>query len=138
MDIKRIESIMPHRFPFLLIDEIEYIKEEEISAVKNVSFNEPFFQGHFPGNAIMPGVLITEAIVQTGVYFMLAKEEFKGKIAYLTDIEKAKFRKNVVPGDTLKIVVQVIKINGNIGKFSGKIYVKDKMCASALFTLFVK
>lgn len=138
MDIKRIESIIPHRFPFLLIDKIEYIKEDEISAIKNVTFNEPFFQGHFPGNAIMPGALLTESIVQTGVYYMLSKDGFQGKTAYLTDIEKARFRKNVVPGDVLKIVVQVIKINRNIGKFSGKIYVKDKMCASASFTLFVQ
>lgn len=138
MDVSKIKEIIPHRYPFLLVDCIEEMKENEVLAIKNVTVNEPFFQGHFPQNPVMPGVLLTETMVQAGVFYMLSKEEFSGKIAYLTDIERAKFRKSAVPGDVLHISVQLIRIKDNVAKLSGKILIHDKMCANAIFTLFIQ
>ena len=116
LDIKQIMEIIPHRNPFLLIDKIESLEEGK-SAVgyKNVTMNEEFFKGHFPGEPVMPGVLIVEALAQTGAVAILSKEEYKGKIAYFAGINNLKFKKKVIPGDTLKLEVEIIKQKGPIG-----------------------
>ncbi|EYE89834.1 3-hydroxyacyl-ACP dehydratase [Fervidicella metallireducens AeB] len=112
-----IQSILPHRYPFLLVDRIMEIEEgKRAVGIKNVTINEPFFQGHFPGNPIMPGVLIVEAMAQVGAVAILSTEEYKGKLAVFTGIEKMKFRKQVVPGDTLKMEAEMIALKRGIGK----------------------
>ena len=116
MNTLEIQEILPHRYPFLLVDKIEYI-EPGIKAVgyKNVSASEYYFQGHFPKEPVMPGVLIIEALAQVGAVAMLTLDEFKGKIGYFTGIDKAKFRKKVIPGDILKLEVEIIKRRGPFG-----------------------
>ena len=102
MDIVQIKEIIPHRYPMLLIDRVEELTEgQRIVAKKNVTINEPFFQGHFPHEPVMPGVLIVEAMAQAGAVALLSLPQFKGKTAYFGGIDKAKFRKKVTPGDTL-------------------------------------
>ena len=110
LDVNQIMEIIPQRSPFLMIDRVEeYIQGESAIAYKNVCINEPFFQGHFPGNPIMPGVLIVEAMAQTGAVAVLSLEENKGKNALFGGIDKLKFKKQVVPGDVLKLEVKIIK-----------------------------
>ena len=108
LDIKEIEKIIPQRAPFLMIDKVEeYVPGESAIAYKNVNINEWYFQGHFPGNPIMPGVLITEALAQTGAVAILSMEENEGKNALFGGIDKMKFKKMVVPGDILKLEVRM-------------------------------
>ena len=108
---------IPHRYPFLLIDRVTKIKEGTYGeGIKNVTMNEPFFQGHFPGYPVMPGVLIVEALAQLGAVVLLSCEEHKGKTAFFAGIDKLRFRRQVVPGDQLKMEVEIIKIKGPIGK----------------------
>lgn len=113
---KEIQAIIPHRYPFLMIDTIEEL-EPGIKAIgkKNVSINEYFFQGHFPEEPVMPGVLMIEALAQVGAVAMLSLEENKGKIAYFGGIKKAKFKRKVVPGDTLILETEIVQSRGNIG-----------------------
>lgn len=127
--IKEIQSIIPHRAPFLLIDKITELDIESGKAVgyKAVTFNEPFFAGHFPQEPVMPGVLIIEALAQTGAVAVLSMEQFKGKIAFFAGIENAKFRQKVVPGDLLRLEVEMTTIKRNIGKAKAKAYVEDKL-----------
>ena len=132
MDIKEIMSIIPHRQPFLLIDRVEEIVEgESVTAIKNVTYNEPFFAGHFPNEPVMPGVLIVEAMAQAGAVAILSMDEFKGKTAYFGGINKAKFKKKVVPGDTLRLEVKIEKLTKNAGIVQGTAYVGDKVAAQA-------
>ena len=116
LNSKEIQAIIPHRYPFLLIDKIESFEPGK-SAIgyKNVTINEYFFQGHFPEEPVMPGVLIIEALAQVGAVAILSKEEYKGKLAYFAGINKAKFRKKVIPGDVLRLEVEIIKTKGPIG-----------------------
>lgn len=138
MDINEIMKIIPHRPPFLLLDRIEEIVEgEKIVAIKNVTMNEPFFVGHYPGEPVMPGVLIIEALAQAGAVAILSMEEFKGKNPYFGAIDKAKFRKKVVPGDTLKLEVTFIKLRGNAGVGKGIAYVDGKKAAEAEITFMI-
>lgn len=138
MDIKEIMSILPHRHPFLLIDRVLEMEEgKKCIALKNVTMNEPFFQGHFPQEPVMPGVLIIEALAQTGAVAMLSMEEFKGKIAFFGGIDKAKFRGKVVPGDTLRLEVEMIKIKRNAGIGKGVAYVGDKKVAEGELTFMI-
>lgn len=128
--VQDIKDIIPHRYPFLLIDRVSYIEPgKKVVAYKNVTSNEYFFQGHFPEMPVMPGVLIIEALAQAGAVAILSQEEFKGKIAFFGAINKAKFRKNVVPGDTLKLEVEIIKIKGSAGIGKGTAYVGEKKAA---------
>jgi beta-hydroxyacyl-ACP dehydratase FabZ len=109
LDIVAIQKIIPHRYPFLLVDRITEISEKRIVGIKNVTINEPFFQGHFPGKPIMPGVLIIEAMAQTGGVGALNIKENLGKLAYFISINNAKFRKPVVPGDRLVMEIDILK-----------------------------
>ena len=109
LDINTIQKILPHRYPFLLVDRIVESTDKKIIGLKNVTINEPFFQGHFPGHPIMPGVLILEAMAQVGGVGVLSLSENLGKLAYFLSIKEAKFRKPVVPGDQLIIEVEIVK-----------------------------
>jgi len=109
LDINSIQKILPHRYPFLLVDRIIGLTDKKIIGLKNVTINEPFFQGHFPGRPIMPGVLILEAMAQVGGVGALSLSENLGKLAYFLSIKEAKFRKPVVPGDQLIIEVEIVK-----------------------------
>lgn len=138
LDIKEIQKILPHRYPFLLIDRVLEMEEgKKCVAIKNVTMNEPFFQGHFPQEPVMPGVLIIEALAQTGAVAMLSMEDFKGKIAFFGGIDKAKFRGKVVPGDTLRLEVEMIKIKRNAGIGRGIAYVGDKKVAEGELTFMI-
>ena len=136
LSISEILNLLPHRYPFLLVDKILEQEENKIVGVKNVTINEPFFQGHFPGHPMMPGVLILEAMAQTGGVLMFSKEENKGKIPLFAGIDKARFKKPVYPGDQLIIKVEIVKMVRGIGKAKAEAYVDDNLVASAelLFT----
>ena len=131
LSIPEILNFLPHRFPFLLVDKILEQEENKIVGVKNVTINEPFFQGHFPGHPVMPGVLIIEAMAQTGGVLMFSKEENKGKIPLFAGIDKARFKKSVYPGDQLIIKVEIIKMVMGVGKAKAEAYVDDNLVASA-------
>ncbi|WP_195999439.1 3-hydroxyacyl-ACP dehydratase FabZ [Clostridium sp. 1001271B_151109_B4] len=137
MDINEIKEILPHRYPFLLIDRVINIDGNKIVAIKNVTANENYFQGHFPIEPVMPGVLIIEALAQTGAVAILSKDEFKGKIAYFAGIDKAKFRRKVVPGDTLRLEVELTKLRGRAGVGYGIAYVDDKKVCEGELTFMV-
>ena len=138
IDTNKIREIIPHRYPFLLIDRITYL-EPGIKAIgyKNVTTNEPFFQGHFPGNPIMPGVLIVEALAQLGCTTMLIKEEYKNMIGLFAGIDGVRFKRAVYPGDKLDLSVELVKLKGPIGKFKGEAKVDGQLACEAevLFAL---
>lgn len=141
LDIKQIQEILPHRYPFLLVDRIiEMERGKRIVGIKNVTINEAFFQGHFPGNPIMPGVLIVEAIAQMGAVLILSEPEHTGKLVYFAGIDKARFRKVITPGDQLRMEAVPIKIRQKIGVMEGKAYVDDKLAADVtiMFTIVEK
>ena len=138
LNIQQIMEIIPQRPPFLLIDRVEeYVPGESAVAYKNVTINEPFFQGHFPGRPVMPGVLIIEAMAQAGAVAILSMNEYKGKTALFGAIDKAKFRKQVIPGDTLHLEVSIIKLKKNAGIGKGIAYVGDKKAAEGEFTFLI-
>lgn len=137
MDIKEIMDIIPHRYPFLLIDKVIKVEENKIIAIKNVTANEQYFQGHFPAEPVMPGVLIIEALAQAGAVSLLSKDEFKGKIAYFAGINNAKFRRKVVPGDTLRLEIELIKVRGKAGVGYGIAYVEDKKVCEGELTFMI-
>lgn len=138
MDINEIMKVIPHRPPFLLIDKVIEIEEgKKITAIKNVTMNEPFFVGHFPQEPVMPGVLIIEAMAQAGAVAILSLDEFKGKTAYFGAINNAKFRAKVVPGDTLRFEVEIIKLKKSAGVGKGIAYVGDKKAAEAELTFMI-
>ncbi|MBI5344026.1 MAG: 3-hydroxyacyl-ACP dehydratase FabZ [Deltaproteobacteria bacterium] len=127
-----IQAILPHRYPFLLIDRIVELEAGKMAkGLKNVTVNEPFFMGHFPGHPIMPGVLIIEAMAQVGGVLAFKSADVKNKLVYFMGIDNARFRKPVVPGDTLDITVEVARCRGAIWAFKGKAFVKDSLVAEA-------
>lgn len=130
LDINQIQEIIPHRPPFLLVDRILEL-EEGVRAVglKNVTMNEPFFTGHFPGHPVMPGVLIVEALAQVGAVAILKVEANRGKLAFFAGIDGVRFRGQVVPGDTLTLEVDITRLKGTIGKGQATARVGDKVVA---------
>jgi len=150
IDTKEIQKILPHRYPFLLVDRISSIVEgKKITGSKNVSINEPFFQGHFPGHPIMPGVLIIEAMAQVGIVLAHKSPDAsdsagpagkKGgqRLVYFTGIDKAKFRKPVFPGDQLRLELEVLHVRSPFWKLRGMAYVEDQLvCEAELTAMFV-
>lgn len=138
LGIKEIQEIIPHRYPFLLIDRIEEL-EPGIRAVgyKSVTYNEPFFSGHFPEEPVMPGVLIVEALAQTGATAILSLEENKGKIAFFGGMDKVRFKRKVIPGDQLRLECQIIKQKGPMGIGKAEATVDGKIAVSAELTFMI-
>ena len=136
LDINDIQRILPHRYPFLLIDRVvELERRQRIVAIKNVSINEPFFAGHFPNMPIMPGVLIVEAIAQAGGALLLTEvEDRDDKLMVFTGIERARFRRPVIPGDQLRIEVEVKAWRGTAVRMEGKVFVGEKRVAEGTVT----
>ncbi|WP_121170665.1 3-hydroxyacyl-ACP dehydratase FabZ [Thermovibrio guaymasensis] len=134
MDINEIMKVIPHRYPFLLVDKIvDFVPKERIVGIKNVTMNEPFFQGHFPGHPIFPGALLIEAMAQVGCILMfksfdLSPEKF---VVYFMGIDKARFRKPVRPGDTVKFVLTPTVIKSKMSKMKGEAFVEDSLVAEA-------
>ncbi|GEN44248.1 3-hydroxyacyl-ACP dehydratase FabZ [Alkalibacillus haloalkaliphilus] len=117
LDIEQIKEIIPHRYPFLLVDQVTELEDgKRAVGFKNVTANEPFFQGHFPNYMVMPGVLIVEALAQVGAVAILNLEDNKGKLGMFTGIDKCRFKRQVKPGDTLKLEVEMVKLKGPVGK----------------------
>ena len=134
---KKLMDMLPHRYPMLLVDFLERVDVNKSAiGVKNVSIGEPFFEGHFPGNPIMPGVLIVEAMAQTAGALVVESLNLhgSGSLVYFMSIEKAKFRKLVLPGDILKLHVEVVKARTKVWKFEGQARVKDELVAESEFT----
>lgn len=116
LDIQEIKEIIPHRYPFLLVDRILEVEEGKSAVgIKNVSANEEFFNGHFPDYPVMPGVLIVEALAQVGAVAMLKKEENRGRLAFFTGIDNCRFKRQVKPGDQLRLEVEMVRVRGSIG-----------------------
>lgn len=134
-----IQALLPHRYPFLLVDRIkEFEPQKMIVGFKNVTVNEPFFQGHFPGRPVMPGVLIIEALAQTGGVLVFKSGGSVGKtVMYLTGIDEAKFRRPVVPGDQLRLEIEVIKKRPPLWKMQGRAYVDNEVACEAVVTAMV-
>jgi len=138
LDITEIKKIIPHRYPMLLIDRVEeLIPGEKAVAKRNVTINEELFNGHFPGNPVMPGVLIVEALAQTGAVALLSLPEFKGKTAYFGGIKSAKFRKVVRPGDSLRLEVTLEKIRNNVGLGKAVATVDGKKACTVELTFMI-
>ena len=139
VNIEEIMEIIPHRYPFLFVDKVEIV-EEGIKGIgyKNVTMNEYFFQGHFPGKPVMPGVIIIETMAQVGAVILLSKEELKGRIPFFAGINKFRFKKVVKPGDTLRMEVEITKVRGSIGIGQGIAYVGDEVAAEGEFMFAIE
>jgi 3-hydroxyacyl-[acyl-carrier-protein] dehydratase len=140
IDVNRIKELIPHRYPFLMIDKIRSIEfDKRAIGIKNVSVNEPFFEGHFPSRPVMPGVLIVESMAQTAGCLVVATlgEEAEGKLVYFMTVDNARFRKPVVPGDQLEIDVEKQRNRGPVWKFSGKARVDGTLVAEAVFSAMI-
>ena len=140
MDIAAIRAILPHRYPFLLVDRVDSLTSEKIVARKMVTMNEPFFEGHFPGNPIMPGVLIMEALAQVGALLAASKSgsDPTRNSVFLMSMDKVKFRRPVVPGDALMLEVVPLRMGGAVWKFRGEAKVEDTVVAEAEFVAGIK
>ena len=131
-NIKEIMDCVPHRYPFLLVDRIlELVPGKSVVAIKNVTMNEPYFQGHFPGEPVMPGVLILEAMAQAGAMMMLNAPELRGTISFLTTVEKARFRHPVTPGDQMMLYTEMYRLRGQMGKVKAHAEVNGQVVAEA-------
>lgn len=138
MDVETVKELIPNRFPILYIDRVdEIIDDKKILATKNVTINEDFFVGHFPGNPVMPGALILETLAQAGSILILQSEEFAGRHAYIGGINKAKFRRKVVPGDVLQLSFEITKFKKNVGTADAIATVAGKVAAECEFTFIV-
>ena len=135
MDIQEIEKILPHRYPFLMVDKIIELSDTHVVAIKNVTYNEPFFQGHFPGNSVMPGVLLAEALAQTGGFIAIPRNSKDKYDTYFLKIDNCKFKQKVVPGDTLILKMELLHpIRRGICEMKGTVYVGDKVVTEAILT----
>lgn len=139
LNVESIMEVIPHRYPFLFVDKVEIV-ESGVKGVgfKNVTMNEYFFQGHYPGMPVMPGVIIIEIMAQVGAVILLSHDDYKGKVPYFAGINKARFKRKVVPGDRLRIEVEIIKIRGSIGIGQGKAYVEDEIAAEGEFMFAIQ
>ncbi len=138
LDFDALKKAIPHRFPFLLIDKVTITEPDKTATgIKCVSGNEPFFQGHFPEHAIMPGVLIVEALAQVACALFLYKPESKNKLAFFMGMEEIKFRKPVVPGDRLELKVEILQMRSKFGKAKGEAYVEGQLVTEATFSFAV-
>jgi 3-hydroxyacyl-[acyl-carrier-protein] dehydratase len=140
MDVRRIMSLLPHRYPFLMVDRIvDVVLGERCTGIKNVSINEPFFQGHFPQQPVMPGVLLIEAMAQTAGALVVETlgPAMHGKLVYFMSIDEAKFRAPVMPGDRVTIPVHKLHARRNVWKFRGECRVEDKVVAEAVYTAMI-
>lgn len=139
LNVEEIMEVIPHRYPFLFVDKAEIV-ESGVKGIgyKNVTMNEYFFQGHYPGMPVMPGVIIIEIMAQVGAVILLSHEEYKGKVPYFAGINKARFKRKVVPGDTLRVEVEIIKMRGSIGIGQGKAYVGDEIAAEGEFMFAIQ
>jgi 3-hydroxyacyl-[acyl-carrier-protein] dehydratase len=132
IDINKIKEVLPHRYPFLLVDRVlEHVPRQRLVALKNVTINESFFNGHFPSRPVMPGVLIIESMAQAAGLLMLSEVEHQGKIPYFTGIDNARFRRAIVPGDQLILEVEVIRIKGNVGRVKAVAKVENQIATEA-------
>jgi len=139
LDVQQIKDIIPHRYPFLLVDQVvEKESGERVVGLKNVTANEPFFEGHFPDYPVMPGVLILEALAQTGAIAVLEMEKNKGKIGFLAGVDKCRFKREVKPGDQLRLEVEIIRMKGPIGKGKGIATVNGETACEAEITFAIK
>jgi beta-hydroxyacyl-ACP dehydratase FabZ len=141
LDIRQILEILPHRYPFLLVDRILEIEAgRRVVGIKNVTFNEPFFQGHFPGHPVMPGVLIVEAMAQVGAVLLLRDvPDRAGKLVYFAGIDRAKFRRPVTPGDQVRFEVEILKVRSRSARLRGQAFVDGALVAEAeLFSSLVE
>ena len=139
LNTKQIMEILPHRAPFLLVDRIDELEPgKRAVGCKAVTYNEPFFAGHFPQEPVMPGVLICEALAQVGAVALLSCEENKGKLAFFGGINKARFRQKVVPGDVLRLETELIKVKGPVGIGKAVAYKDGKVCAEAELTFMLQ
>ena len=131
MNIEEIKKYLPHRYPFLFLDRVIQIKENGLVAIKNVTGNEAFFQGHFPGYPVMPGVIQIEAMAQAACLFIFYKYKLQNEPVFFISIDKVKFRGQVIPGDTLRIEIEILRFGGRIARVKGKSYVGDKLVVEA-------
>jgi len=141
IDVRRIKEMIPHRFPMLMIDKVvDVVPNVRATGVKNVSVNEPFFQGHFPAEPVMPGVLIIEAMAQTAAVLVVATlgPEKEGRLVYFMSVDSARFRKPVVPGDTIEILVMKQRNRGNVWKFRGEARVDGVLVAEAVYAAMIR
>ncbi|WP_250672877.1 3-hydroxyacyl-ACP dehydratase FabZ [Paraclostridium ghonii] len=140
LNIDQIKELIPHRYPFLLVDKVIELEEgKRAVGIKNVSVNEPFFQGHFPEYPLMPGVLIIEALAQVGAVAMMSIDENKGKLGVFAGIDKVRFKKEVRPGDTLRMEVEMLSLRRNIGKANASAYVDGELvCRGELMFALVQ
>lgn len=139
IESQEIQEIIPHRYPFLLVDRIiELEAGKRAVGIKNVSINESFFQGHFPGYPIMPGVLIIEALAQVGTVIILKNPEYRGYFGMFAGIDEVKFKRQVIPGDQLRLEVELVKLRKNFGVAQGKAYVGDALAAEGTLKFFIE
>ena len=139
LNIEEIMDIIPHRYPFLLVDRV-LIEEIGVKGVgyKNVTINEPHFRGYFPNLPVMPGVLIVEAMAQVGAVILLSSEKYKGKIPYFAGINKVRFKRKVQPGDILRMEVELTRIRGTVGIGEGKAYIEDEIACEGEFLFAIE
>jgi 3-hydroxyacyl-[acyl-carrier-protein] dehydratase len=140
LDIERIKQLIPHRYPFLMIDRIvELVPDVSAVGIKNVSINEPYFQGHFPSRPIMPGVLIIEAMAQTSAALVVYTmgEDAEGRLVYFMSVDSARFRKPITPGDTVHVHVEKLQSRGRVWKFAGQAKVEGTLMAEATYSAMI-
>jgi 3-hydroxyacyl-[acyl-carrier-protein] dehydratase len=139
LDVQAIQKVIPHRYPFLMVDRIiEYVPHQKIVGYKNVTINEPFFQGHFPGEPIFPGVLILEALAQCGAVLVLRDLGAEGRIALFAGMDEVSFRRKVIPGDQLRLEAYVERQRGPFGRYRAKALVEGELAAEAVMKFMVQ